>query len=148
MALGDLVRQAVHSASGVPRLASAAARAGVGPAGVVQVLRISEASLRSAAAHGSGTPGRANALRHFMWQALLTARFGQHIAHSVAQAQETGTPNRRDSQVDHHNNAVGQEYGAAHPELRIGSIGDALSLLVPVGLAKWEAGELVWVRPQ
>lgn len=147
MALGDLVQQAIHSASGVPRLATAAMRAGVGPAGVVQVLRISEASLRTAATHGRGAPGRTNALRHFMWQALLTARFGADVARSLAHTQEAGTPNRRDSRVDQHNNAVGQAYGAAHPELCNGSIGDAVSLLVPVGLEKWDAGELTWVEP-
>lgn len=147
--LGRLLQQAIHTASGVPRLGSAALRAGTGPAGAVQVLRISEASLRTAAAHGSGVPGRTNAMRHFMWQALLTARFSREVARALAHAQEAGTPNRRDSQVDQHNNEAGQEYGAAHAaDLRNGSVGEALALLVPVALAKWDSGELVWVSPR
>jgi hypothetical protein len=113
------------------------------------VLRISEASLRVAATRGAGVPGRTNALRHFLWQALLAARLGDDVARAVAAAQESGTPHRKDSAVDEHNNAVGREHGAAHAaRLREGSIGDALALLVPVALEKWDAGELVWVRPR
>lgn len=147
MAIGDLVQQAIHAATGVPRLSAAALRAGTGPGGAVEVLRISEASLRVAARHGAGVPGRTNALRHFLWQALLAARLGEDVARSVAAAQEAATPNRRDSTVDEHNNAVGREHGVAHAaRLRDGSVDAALAALVPVGLQKWDAGELVWVR--
>lgn len=149
MAIGDLVQRAVHAATGVPRLSSAALRAGAGPAGTVEVLRISDAALRAAAVHGAGVPGRVNALRHFLWQALLTARLGEHVARAVAAAQESGSPTLRDSEVDEHNNAVGREYGAAHAAgLSEPSLGAAVDTLVPVALAKWDAGELVWVRPR
>ena len=80
-----------------------------------------------AARRGRGEPGRQNAVRHFVWQALITARLGLPVARAVAEAQETGTPNAADSQVDRHNNAVGQEYGAAHAdELAGGSVNAAL----------------------
>ena len=148
MALGDLVQQAVHSATGVPRLYAAALRAGAGPTGALEALRISEAALRTAAAEAAGVPGRQNAVRHFLWQALLTARLGPEVATALARAQESGGTRLRDSEVDEHNNAVGQQHGAADAaELRDGSLGGAVQRLVPVALAKWDAGELVWVRP-
>ena len=146
---GDLVQQAIHSATGVPRLYAAALRAGLGPSGAVEVLRISQAALASAAKHGRGAPGRTNAMRHFMWQAVLTARFGVEAARQVGAAQEAGTPSRRDSRVDEQNNAAGQSYGAAHASELAGlSPSDAMTSLVPVALAMWESGELVWVSPR
>ena len=148
MALGDLLDQALHSATVVPRLSGAAMRAGLGPSGTVEVLRISEAALRIAAGQGRGVPGRTNALRHFMWQAVLTARFGVDAARTIAAAQEAGTPSRKDSTIDTHNNAVGQEYGLAHAaELTGGSPSEVLTMLVPVALEKWESDELIWVKP-
>ena len=149
MAFGDLLDQALHSATVVPRLSAAAVKAGVGPAGTVEVLRISEAALRTAAAEGRGTPGRTNAMRHFMWQAVLTARFGLDTARMLAAAQEAGTPNSKDSAIDEHNNAAGQVYGTEHADqLKVGSPSEVMTMLVPVALAKWEAAELIWVRPR
>ena len=77
---------------------------------------------RTSTARGRGVPGRTNALRHFIWQAMLTARFDRSVAVSIARAQERGTPSARDSRVDDHNNAVGQDYGEEHPTLATGSI--------------------------
>ena len=148
MGFGDVLGQAIHSATGVPRLYAAALKAGLGPGGAAQVLRISQAALQSAAIHGRGVPGRTNAMRHFMWQALLTARFGVEAAETIASAQEAGTPNRGDSRVDEHNNAVGQAYGEGQAaELEALSPTDAMARLVPVALEKWEADELIWIRP-
>ena len=143
-----ILDRAIHAATGVPRLYTAALRAGLGPSGGVEVLRISQAALQAAAAHGRGVPGRTNAMRHFMWQAALTARFGVDAARTIASAQETGAPNRRDSAVDEHNNAVGQAYGAEHAaDLTAGSASAAMAVLVPVALEKWESDELVWLKP-
>jgi hypothetical protein len=87
-------------------------------------------------------------MRHFLWQAVLTARFGVEAAQTIAVAQEAGTPSRRDSGADQQNNAAGQAYGAAHAEeLKSGSASDAMAFLVPVALEKWESDELVWVKP-
>ena len=147
MGFGDVLGQAIHSATGVPRLYAAALKAGLGPGGAAQVLRISQAALQSAAVHGRGVAGRSNAMRLFIWQALRTARCGVEAAQGIASAQEAGTPNRRDSRVDEHNNAVGRAYGAGHAgDLTAGSISDALALLVPVALEKWESDELIWIR--
>jgi hypothetical protein len=143
-----LLDRAIHAATGVPRLYAAALKAGLGPSGAVEVLRISQAALQAAAAHGRGVPGRTNAMRHFMWQAVLTARFGVDVARSIAAAQEAGTPTRSDSSVDAHNNAVGQAYGAEHAtDLTTASTSAAMSVLVPVALEKWESDELVWFSP-
>lgn len=148
MGFADLARQAIHAGTGVPRLYVAATRAGLGPAEAVEVLRISQAALAAAATHGRGVTGRTNAVRHFAWQAALTARFGTDTARAIAAAQETGSPHRRDSEVDQHNNAVGQAYGAEHArELSGLSPADLVGRLVPVALGKWESDELVWVRP-
>ncbi|GAA5123230.1 hypothetical protein GCM10023339_42770 [Alloalcanivorax gelatiniphagus] len=148
MGFGEVLQQAIHAGTGVPRLYTAALKAGLGPSGAVEVLRISQAALAASARHGRGVPGRSNALRHFMWQATLTARFGVDAARSIAAAQETGTPNRRDSRVDAHNNAEGQAYGTAHAaDLADLSPSEAMTSLVPVALAMWESDELVWITP-
>jgi hypothetical protein len=148
MGFGDVVQQAIHAATVVPRLSAAATRAGLGPAGALEVLRVSQAALQASAAHGRGVPGRSNAMRHFMWQAVLTARFGVEAAQSIAVAQEAGSTARRDSRVDQHNNAAGQAYGAAHvEELTAGSASDAMAVLVPIAFEMWESDELVWVEP-
>jgi len=147
MGVSSAFERVVHAATTVPRLYSAALAAGVGPAGAVQVLRISEAALRKSTAHGSGVPGRTNALRHFIWQAMLTARFDRSVAASIARAQEQGTPTRHDSRIDDHNNAVGQDHGEQDPTLASGSIAAAVERLAAVGLAKWESDELTWVKP-
>lgn len=149
MGFGDVVQQAIHAGTGVPRLYAAATRAGLGPSGAFEVLRISQAALQAAATHGRGVPGRTNAMRHFMWQATLTARFGADAARAIAAAQEAGTPNRSDSRADAHNNAAGQAYGAAHADDLAGlTPSEAMTSLVPVALAMWESGELVWVTPR
>ena len=96
MGFGDVVQQAIHAATGVPRLYAA------GDQGGRRALRAPsrccaspQAALQAAATHGRGVTGRTNALRHFMWQAVLTARFGVDVARSIAAAQEAGTPNVR-----------------------------------------------------
>lgn len=148
MGVSNAFARVVHAATTVPRLYSAAVAAGVGHAGAMQVLRISEASLRTSAARGSGVPGRTNALRHFIWQAMLTARFDRSVAAAIARAQERGAPTARDSRVDDRNNTVGQDYGEEHPTLASGSITEAVDRLAAVGLDKWDSDELIWVRPR
>jgi len=142
------LRTALHAATGVPRLVAAALRAGAGPVGAARVVAISGAAASVAARRARGERGRQNAVRHFVWQALVTARHGVAVARTVAEAQETGTANAADSRADRHNNAVGQEYGAAHAEaLGTGSVSEALESLAGVALEKWAADELIWVRP-
>ena len=104
MGVSEAIAQALHAVTTAPRLFSGALKAGAGPAGALQVLRISEAALRTAAARGGGVPGRTNALRHFMWQAVLTARFGVDAARvlaagpGVGHAEPRGLLGRREQQ--------------------------------------------------
>ena len=149
MGASEAIRSGLLAVTTVPRLAIAARSAGLGGRDVVRVLWISEGAWRIAAARGAGVPGRRNALRHFLWQTLLTAHFGRGVAASIADAQEEGTANLRDSRVDQHNNLVGQAYGEANAAaLTRTSRSDALGVLVPVALAKWESDELIWIRPR
>ena len=112
------------------------------------MVAISAGAAGVAARRGRGERGRQNAVRHFVWQALVTARFGHQVARTVAEAQESGARREADSRVDRHNNTVGQEYGAAHAaELCESSATEALEALAAVALEKWSARELVWVRP-
>lgn len=137
----------IHAATGVPRLYAAALRAGAGPLEATRVLAVASGALAVAARRGAGVPGRQNAVRHFAWQALLTARHGLPLARVLAEAQEAETANVADSRVDRHNNVVGQEYGAAHAaELSTGSVTAALETLADVALAKWDSDDLIWVR--
>lgn len=138
-----VLRSALHAARGVPKLYRAAMQAGASPTQAAQLMAASAAALGIAAQRGAGARGRANAVRHFVWQAYATARFGEDIAVALAEAQERGTPDARDSRVDSHNNAVGQAYGRDHvEELRRGTAGAALAHLADVALDKWESGEL------
>jgi hypothetical protein len=110
----------------------------------VQLVAAGAQALVIAEHRASGERGRSNAVRHFIWQAYVTARFGEHIARALAEAQEVGARDASDSEVDRHNNAVGQRYGRRHAdEIRSGSSHAALGRLVDVALRKWEAGSLV-----
>ena len=137
------LRAAIHAASGVPRIFTAALKAGASPADAAQVVAISAAATTVATRRGRGVPGRQNATRHFVWQALLTARLGVQLAQAVAGAQEVGTPDRRDSEADRHNNGVGQRYGGEHAVDLAGlSIRAAAARRAGVALEKWANGEL------
>lgn len=138
-----------RSALGAPKLLAAATRAGVGPRDAVQAMAASALALEVAARRGAGEPGRQNAVRHFIWQAHLTGRYGVRLAQALAEAQESGTPDSKDSAVDQRNNAVARAYGLDHAEeIRQGSARQSLERLADVALVKWSAGELVWVRPR
>jgi len=141
------LRAALHAALGVPGLYRAARRAGAGPRDAIDVLLCSAWVLFVVAPRAAGAHGRQNAVRHFVWQAALTARHGEGVARSVADAQEEGSVQPLDSAADRRNNAVGQAYGAAHArELAGVPLRAELDELLAVGLTKWQAGELSAVR--
>jgi hypothetical protein len=136
-------RAALHAAAGAPRLYRAARHAGAGPVEAGRVLLTSAQVLLLVAPRASGAPGRQNAVRHFVWQAALTARHGSMVARAVATAQEEGAVDPLDSAADLHNNAVGQSYGAQHASrLAALPLRAALRELLDVGLARWQASEL------
>jgi hypothetical protein len=138
------LRAGVHAAAGVPKLYRAARRAGLGAKGGLDVLMCSAIVLLVIAPRAAGVRGRQNAVRHFVWQALLAARHGEGVAREVARTQEEGSMQPLDSATDLRNNAIGQAYGTAHArELDGRSLRATLDELLRVGLAKWQAGELV-----
>ena len=149
MGFGDVVQQAIHAATVVPRLSAAAMKAGLGPGGAVEVLRISQAALqgRRGARDGRTGANQRDAPLHVAGRARRHGSASRRPSRS-RWPRRPGTPTRRDSDVDQHNNAAGQAYGTAHvDELTAGSTSDAMAALVPVALEKWESDELVWVRP-
>ena len=108
------VGPAVRLLSGVPLLYRAARAAGADRTTAVRVLGDSALVLVRAARHSPRDLREQNAVRHFTWQAWLTARHGLTLARAVATAQERGREALADSGVDRLNNASGQEYGLAH----------------------------------
>lgn len=141
--VGGNVRAGAHAAAGAPRLFRAARRAGAGYRGATDVLVCSAIVLFVVAPRAAGMRGRQNAVRHFVWQALLAARHGEGVAREVADAQEQGSLRLLDSAADLRNNAIGQTYGTAHARQLVGlPLKVVLRELFDVGLAKWEAGEL------
>lgn len=138
-----MVRAALHAAGGAPQLFRAARSAGAGRVESIRLLATSALVLFVVAPRAAGVPGRQNAVRHFVWQAVLSARHTEHVAHAVAEAQEHGSVREKDSAVDRHNNEAGRAYGVAHADqLSATSEPAALGSLLHVGLTKWEAGEL------
>jgi hypothetical protein len=145
--LSDRFTKAAQAVVGAPRVFNAARAAGASSSGAADVMAASAAAIEVAASRSDGTPGRQNAVRHFIWQAYIAGRHGAAVAEAVATAQEEGRNTPHDTRVDLHNNAVGRDYGIAHAaEVGRGSVLDALRGLAEVAEEKWAAGELVWVR--
>lgn len=142
-----ILRQATQAVLGTPALFTAARGAGASTAAATDVLAASAAALRLAAARSDGTPGRQNAMRHFVWQAYLAGRHGTAVAQAVAATQERGRNAPVDSRIDAANNAIGQRYGVEHADLvGQGSRAEALDRLADVAAGLWSAGELASVR--
>lgn len=142
--LRSLLRAALHAAGGAPRLFRAARSAGAGPVESIRLLATSALVLFVVAPRAAGVPGRQNAVRHFVWQAVLTARHGELVAHAVAEAQEHGSVRGEDSAIDRRNNEAGRAYGVAHADqLSASSEPAALRTLLHAGLSRWDAGQLV-----
>jgi hypothetical protein len=138
-----IVRTARNALGGVPRLYRAARQAGASTREATAVVATSAGALLVAARRAPGRPGRQNAVRHFTWQAVLTARHGRMEANAVADAQERGSVRLRDTAVDQRNNAAGQAWGHAHEqELATGTVRRALDRAATAALDKWRAGEL------
>jgi hypothetical protein len=141
--LHRLARTVRNATSGVPRLYRAARQSGASRGEALDVVAVSAAALLTAARHAPGRPARQNAVRHFAWQAVLTARHGRTVAVAVADAQERGSVRLHDTAVDQRNNAAGQAWGHAHEaELTSGTARAALDRASTQALALWEAGEL------
>jgi hypothetical protein len=141
--LRGLTRTLRNAVGGAPRLYRAARQSGASGRESVAVVAASAGALLTAASRSPGRPARQNAVRHFAWQAVLTARHGRTVASAAADAQERGSVRLRDTAVDQRNNAAGQAWGHAHErELTAGTLRSALDLACAAAVEKWEAGEL------
>ena len=128
---------------GAPRLSRAARRSAAPGREAVAVVAPSAAALLLAARRAPGRPARQNAVRHFAWQAVLTARHGLTLARAAADAQERGSVRPRDTAVDQRNNATGQAWGHAHEaELRSGTARAAIDRACTAALKLWDQDEL------
>src|SRR5262245_47033446 len=84
-----------------------------------------------------------NAVRHFVWQAWLTATYGRDVADAIGRAHEQMATDRVDSEIDRENNRIGQGYGESHAtEIRARDTRPALSVLADEAGRLWDAGQL------
>jgi hypothetical protein len=84
-----------------------------------------------------------NAVRHFVWQAWITAAYGRAVAEAVGLEHERLSGDARDSTVDRENNRIGQAYGEAHAtEIRADAMRPAQSALADEAGRLWTAGQL------
>ena len=135
-----LARWVVRSGSGVYR---AARSAGLGRREATRVLEASAYSLLLARKRYPKRWRVENAVRHFVWQAWLTATYGQQVAEVVGRAHERLSNDAADSAVDAENNRIGRAYGAAHAEeIRARAPRPALSALADEAGRLWSSGQL------
>ncbi|CNE39549.1 Cell wall-associated polypeptide CWBP200 [Mycobacterium tuberculosis] len=93
--------------------------ASVGPGACVKIAAISYTSVQ--AVESIDDAGEKNAVRHFIWQTMLSYTQGADVAERLGNAHETGqntNPDadvRKDSRTDQHNNTVARKWSADHP---------------------------------
>jgi len=143
----DPIRAVQWMARGVPGVYRAARAAGLGHLDACRVVAGSGHALVAARRRYPHQWRAENAVRHFVWQAWLTASYGRDVAAAVGSAHERLAPptaaGAADSEVDQANNRIGQEYGATHAQrLRALGMRDAQTRLVRDGVRLWEAGQL------
>lgn len=83
-------------------------------------------------ANGDGRGTEVNAIRHSLWQAAISARFGTHTAQQAGNAYERNPilhrtlhyPNRysADEAADLRNNAIGRRIGSTYPAYNMNSL--------------------------
>ncbi len=127
----------------VPGVYGAARGAGLGRRDALRVLEGSAYAFVLARKRHPRRWRAENAVRHFVWQAWLTASYGLEVAEAVGRAHERVSSDARDSAVDRENNRIGQEYGAAHAgEVRAVAMRPAQSALADEAGRLWTAGQL------
>src|SRR4051794_13088711 len=101
---------------GVPSLYRTARAAGLGRRDALRVLEVSGRVLVLARRRYPRRWRAENAVRHFTWQAWLTATYGRGVAAAIGAAHERMATDRVDSSVDRENNLLGQQYGEEHAQ--------------------------------
>jgi hypothetical protein len=128
---------------GVPGVYEAARAAGLSRRDSLRVLDVSGRALVLAKRRQPRHWRAENAVRHFVWQAWLTAAYGREVAESVGRAHERVASDRADSRVDRDNNRIGQEYGEGHrAAIRGDALRPALAALADEAGRLWDAGQL------
>jgi hypothetical protein len=121
----------------------AAREAGLGRRDALRVLEASAYALALARKRHPRRRRAENAVRHFVWQAWLSATYGRDVAEAVGRAHERLSSDAGDSAVDRENNRIGQEYGAAHAaEIRADAMRPAQSALADQAGRLWDADQL------
>ena len=137
-------RMASWVAHGVPGIYQACRQAGLGRRDAVRVLRASAYALALARKRYPRRWRAENAVRHFVWQAWLTATYRRPVAEAIGRAHERMSRDRVDTSVDRGNNVLGQAYGEAHAEeIRSRAMRPALSELADEAGRMWDAGQLL-----
>ena len=135
-----LARWVVRS---IPGVDGAARDAGLGRRDALRVLEASAYALVLARRRYPRRRQAENAVRHFVWQAWLSATYGREVAEAVGLAHERLSSDAGDSAVDRENNRIGQEYGAAHAaEIRATAMRPAQSALADQAGRLWDEGQL------
>src|SRR6478735_3431452 len=102
-------------ARSVPGVYDAARAAGLGRREAVRVVEASAYALLLARRRYPRRWRAENAVRHFIWQAWLTATHGRDVADAIGRAHERiaarSAAGQADSLVDRENNRIGREYG-------------------------------------
>ncbi len=134
-------------ARSVPGVYDAARAAGLGRREAVRVVEASAYALLLSRRRYPRRWRAENAVRHFIWQAWLTATHGRDVAEAIGRAHERiaarSAAGRADSLVDRENNRIGQEYGEAHAAaVRAEAMRPALSALADEAGRLWDAGQL------
>jgi len=136
-------RMASWVARSIPGVYGAARTAGLGRRDAVRVLEASAYALALARKRYPRRWRAENAVRHFVWQAWLTATYGRPVAEEVGRAHERMSRDGVDSSVDRGNNVLGQAYGEAHAEeIRSAAMRPALSALADEAGRLWDLGQL------
>ncbi len=132
---------------GVPRLYHTAREAGLSRREALQAVAGSGHALALARWRHGRRHRLENAVRHFVWQAWLTATYGRPVAGALGAAHEglasTSMAGRADSAVDAANNLIGQTYGERHAR-RLRALGmlAAQRTLATEAEQLWAAGQL------
>jgi len=145
--LGTATRNVARAVAKVPRIFGAAREAGASTTESGRTLVLSTLVLLEATRRSRGRPWRENAVRHFAWQALLTARYGTAVSEGVAAANEAGSTDARDSAIDERNNSAGRTWARKHQaELTGVPLSQAVRRAFEEAIRQWDAGELAGRR--
>jgi hypothetical protein len=127
----------------VPVTYASARQAGLDRTQALRVVTVSVSAAALALQRHPGHRHQQNAVRHFVWQAWLSAHFGRTVACAIGDRHERKSSRPLSHQVDVRNNDVGQHFGAfLAEEIRPMPLPEALDVLAGHGDDLWQRGRL------